>query len=78
MGIPIVPTRVNSGRSLTIETTGVARRAALLVKSLNYAPACLSVFLSITKHFARLVPMSKRSEWSNTKKESGWDFGPSV
>ena len=27
-GIPIVPTRVNSERSLTIETTGVARRAA--------------------------------------------------
>ena len=61
-----------------METTGVARRAASLVKSLNHAPAYLSVFLSITNHFARLIPMSKRSEWSNTKKESGWDFGPSV
>ena len=59
----IVPSRVNSGWSLKIEATWVAQRAAQLVKYLTllqefdwqYLTACLSVFLSITNHFARHV-----------------------
>ena len=58
-----VPFRVNRGRSLKIEATWVAQRAAQPVKYLTLLQefdwqlltACPSVFLSITNHFARHV-----------------------
>ena len=62
-GKHIVPSRVNSGRSLKIETNWVAQKTAQLVKYLTllhefewqYLTACPSVFLFTTNHFAQHV-----------------------
>ena len=60
--------------------TGLTIYGAIFAGDRN-GTACLSLSQTILPDLFRerhTIPTSKRSECSNSKKESGWDFGPLV